>query len=47
MGDMLTVAWKEWRELILLGGSLRGGHVSLVILLGLFGVFLPFQAGAE
>jgi len=47
MGDMLTVAWKEWRELILLGGSLRGGRISLVILLGLFGVFLPFQAGAE
>jgi len=47
MGDMLTVAWKEWREFILLGGSLRGGRISLVILLGLFGVFLPFQAGAE
>jgi ABC-2 type transport system permease protein len=47
MGDMLTVAWKEWRELILPGGSLRGGRISLVILLGMFGVFLPFQAGAE
>jgi ABC-2 type transport system permease protein len=45
MVDMLTVAWKEWRELILPGG-LRGGRISLVILLAMFGVFLPFQAGA-
>jgi ABC-2 type transport system permease protein len=39
--DVLTVAWKEWRELLQLGGSVR-----LVILLGVFGVFLPLQAGA-
>jgi ABC-2 type transport system permease protein len=45
--DMLTVAWKEWRELVLLGGSVRGGRISLAILLGTFGVFLPYQAGAE
>ena len=47
MGDVLTVAWKEWRELILLGGGPRGGRVSLVILLGVFGVFLPLQSGAD
>lgn len=47
MSDVLTVAWKEWRELLQLGGSLRGGRFSLVILLGVFGVFLPFQAGEE
>jgi len=47
MGDVLTVAWKEWRELLLLGGSLRGGRVSLIILLGVFGVFLPLQSGAD
>ena len=47
MSDVLTVAWKEWRELLQLGGSVRGGRFSLVILLGVFGVFLPLQAGAE
>ena len=47
IGDVLTVAWKEWRELLQLGGSLRGGRFSLVILVGVFGVFLPFQAGAD
>jgi ABC-2 type transport system permease protein len=47
IGDVLTVAWKEWRELLQLGGSLRGGRFSLMILLGVFGVFLPLQAGAD
>jgi ABC-2 type transport system permease protein len=47
MGDVLTVAWKEWRELLQVGGSVRGGRFSLVILLAVFGVFLPLQAGAE
>jgi ABC-2 type transport system permease protein len=46
IGDILTVAWKEWRELLQLGGNLRGGRLSLIILLGVFGVFLPIQAGA-
>ncbi len=45
--DVLTVAWKEWRELLQLGGSVRGGRFSLVILVGVFGVFLPLQSGAE
>ena len=47
IGDVLTVAWKEWRELLQFGGSLRGGRFSLLILVGVFGVFLPFQAGAD
>jgi ABC-2 type transport system permease protein len=47
IGDVLTVAWKEWRELLQVGGNVRGGRFSLVILLGVFGVFLPLQSGAE
>ncbi len=47
MADVLTVAWKEWRELLQLGGSHRGGRFSLVMLVLVFGVFLPFQSGAE
>jgi ABC-2 type transport system permease protein len=47
MADVLTVAWKEWRELLQVGGSHRGGRFSLVILILVFGVFLPFQSGAE
>jgi len=47
IGDVLTVAWKEWRELLQLGGSHRGGRFSLAILVGVFGVLLPLQSGAE
>ncbi|MCX6551198.1 MAG: ABC transporter permease, partial [Acidobacteria bacterium] len=47
MADILTVAWKEWRELIWLGGTLRGGRIGLLIVLGMFGIFLPYQSGAE
>lgn len=47
MGDVLTVAWKEWRELLQLGGSHRGGRFSLAVLVGVFGVLLPLQSGAE
>jgi ABC-2 type transport system permease protein len=47
MRDILTVMWKEWRELLWHGGSLRGGRLSLVVLLGVFGVLLPYQSGRE
>ena len=47
IADVLTVAWKEWRELLQLGGSHRGGRLSLVILVAVFGVMLPLQSGAE
>lgn len=43
--DILTVVWKEWKELLWAGGLLRGGRVSLVIMLAIFGVFLPYQTG--
>ena len=39
--DVLTVAWKDWRELLSVSGNVRGGRLSLVILLAVFGVFLP------
>ncbi len=47
IGDILTVAVKEWRELLWLGGTLRGGRVSLFILLAMFGVFMPYQFGED
>lgn len=44
-GDILTVARKEWQELLWPGGSIRAGRISLVILLFMFGVFMPYQFG--
>jgi ABC-2 type transport system permease protein len=45
IADVWTVMWKEWKELLVRRGSLRGGVVSLLISVGVFGVFLPLQMG--
>jgi ABC-2 type transport system permease protein len=42
--DVRTVMWKEWKE-ILAGRGLRGGLLNLLVLAGVFGVFLPLQFG--
>jgi ABC-2 type transport system permease protein len=42
--DIRAVLWKEWKE-ILAGRGLRGGLLNLLILVGVFGVFLPLQFG--
>jgi ABC-2 type transport system permease protein len=47
IADVLTVAWKEVKELFALGGSVKGGRLSIIIMIGVFGVFLPLQHGAE
>lgn len=46
--DILTVAGKELREILTFGGDARGrGKYSLLILIGVFGVFFPLQSGRE
>jgi ABC-2 type transport system permease protein len=47
IADVLTVAWKEIKELFALGGNLKGGRVGMIIMVGVFGVFLPLHTGAE
>ena len=45
--DVLTVLWKEWKELPLNAGD-RGlvkGPLGILIVIGVFGVMLPLQAG--
>ena len=42
--DIQTVMWKEWKEL-LAGQGLRGRWLQLLIVLGVFGIFLPYQFG--
>lgn len=49
MSDVLTVAWKEWKELLSWhsqGARGRGG-LNILIMLVVFGVVLPLQTGAE
>src|SRR5512135_2122176 len=48
MTDIITVMTKEWREMFLSKGrglSQRGGPISLLIMLGVFGIYIPLQTG--
>ncbi len=47
MADVLTVAWKEMKELLVLGGSVKGGRLGMILMIAVFGVFLPLQHGAD
>jgi ABC-2 type transport system permease protein len=44
--DLLTMMWKEWKEMLLQHGGIRSGILPMVIVpLGLLGVLLPWQMG--
>lgn len=45
IADIQTVTWKEWKELMLARGSLRASLGTVLLNLGVFGVFLPWQFG--
>jgi ABC-2 type transport system permease protein len=48
LGDILIVMTKEWREMFLSKarvGWQRGGLATLLILIGLFGLFIPLRTG--
>ena len=45
ISDITTVMTKEWREFFVSGGSRRTGLVFLLIVLAIFGLYLPYRAG--
>ena len=45
--DIYTIIWKELRELLYLRGRMRGGRISLLVLVGILGIFMPLQIGKE
>lgn len=45
MTDIWTVMWKDSREMLLQGGSSRRGWASVLIIVGVFGIFMPLQFG--
>lgn len=47
IADIITVMWKEIRELSLQRSGLRGGRVGLLVLIAVFGILLPLQSGRE
>jgi ABC-2 type transport system permease protein len=45
--DITTILWKEMKELFQQRGKMRGGWLGLVFFIGVFGIFMPLQTGAE
>ena len=45
--DIWTMMWKEWKELLVQRGSLRGGALTLLIAIGFLGVVPPLQTGSD
>ncbi|HUW65061.1 MAG TPA: ABC transporter permease [Spirochaetia bacterium] len=43
--DILTVALKEWQEMLPWSAGRRGTLYRLLLIVGLFGVFFPWQSG--
>jgi ABC-2 type transport system permease protein len=47
IADILTVAWKELREMLMFGETRGRSKMSLVVLVLIFGVVIPLQNGRE
>lgn len=47
IADIWTIVWKDWKELLLQRGTMRQGWANVLIMLLIFGIFLPLQTGAE
>ena len=45
--DIITIMWKEARELFLQRSGLRGGWMGMLIMIAVFGVLFPLQSGVE
>jgi ABC-2 type transport system permease protein len=44
--DIVTVMWKEWKELLESQCSPRGGLLFLIVILAVFGIIFPLREGA-
>jgi ABC-2 type transport system permease protein len=47
MRDVLTVMWKEWRDMPFLRGGLKGGIIGQLLMMGIMGIFLPYSIGRD
>ena len=47
IADILTVAWKELREMLMFGDSRGRSKLSLLVILVVFGVVIPLQSGRD
>lgn len=47
IADIMTVAWKELREMLTFGDSRGRNKLSLLVILAIFGVVIPLQSGRD
>jgi len=47
ISDIVTVAWKELREMLMFGDTRGRSKLSLLVLLAIFGVVIPLQNGRD
>ena len=47
IADFLTVLWKEWKEIVMERSAGSAGSYRPLILIAVFGVFMPFRMGPE
>jgi ABC-2 type transport system permease protein len=45
--DILTIIYKEWKELFMARSSVRSGLFSMVMIVALLGIFMPLQNGRD
>jgi ABC-2 type transport system permease protein len=45
LADILVIVWKELKEIVYMRGRQRTSLVSMVVVLGMFGILLPLQFG--
>ncbi len=47
MADVVTILWKEFKELFHQRGRFRGGLITVLIFVFAFGILMPLQMGPE
>src|SRR5688572_9192906 len=47
LADVLTIMWKEARELLRIGGTRRRAVLRLIFSVGIIGILWPWQIGAQ
>jgi ABC-2 type transport system permease protein len=45
--DIVTITWKELKEIFIQRGSLRSGITNILLVLAITGIFFPLQFGSE
>lgn len=45
--DILTIIYKEWKEMFLARSSVRSGLFSMVLIVAMLGIFMPLQNGSD